>query len=188
MAKADDASSTTTRSLLLEAVEIARSHSDRKQAIRNLELLLQTLQRLEAGVLEMRRRVSASQSAVQSSMRLTAWMLDQIQAAKRNPKHKAARVWLGLLNKTPKQIAEMLPYLIVICPTCASHGARAGKRAAFSKSHRKWSSNWTSASRTRASRRPPPPGMCSPNAATKETSKAGPTTWCGVEKHAFKSR
>jgi hypothetical protein len=52
----------------------------------------------------------------QIRLRLTGWMVQQIQAAKDNPSHQRARVWLMVGHLTPKQIAELLPYMIMDMP------------------------------------------------------------------------
>jgi hypothetical protein len=52
----------------------------------------------------------------QIRLRLTGWMVQQIQAAKDNPSHRRARVWLMVGHLTPKQIAELLPYMVMDMP------------------------------------------------------------------------
>jgi hypothetical protein len=49
-------------------------------------------------------------------LRLMGWMVRQIQDAKDNPSHRTARVWLMVLHLTPKQIAELLPYMFMDMP------------------------------------------------------------------------
>jgi hypothetical protein len=52
----------------------------------------------------------------QVRLRLTLWMVQQIEAAKDNPSHRRARAWLMVQHLTPKQIAELLPYMIMDMP------------------------------------------------------------------------
>ena len=52
--------------------------------------------------------------SIQIRLRLTDWMLRQIEAAERNPRHKKARPWLALRSYTPRQIAEIVPYLALM--------------------------------------------------------------------------
>ena len=49
----------------------------------------------------------------QIRLRLMGWMLQKIEAAKRNPAHRKAQVWLRMQRLTPKQIAELLPYVMM---------------------------------------------------------------------------
>jgi hypothetical protein len=53
---------------------------------------------------------------LQLRLRLTVWMGQQIGAAKNNPSHRAARVWLRMQHLTPKQIAGLLPYMLMDMP------------------------------------------------------------------------
>jgi hypothetical protein len=46
-------------------------------------------------------------------LRLTVWMVQQINNAKDNPSHRKARAWLMVQQLTPKQIAELLPYMVM---------------------------------------------------------------------------
>jgi hypothetical protein len=48
---------------------------------------------------------------LQVRLRLTFWMVQQIEAAKENPSHRSARAWLMVGHLTPKQIAVLLPYM-----------------------------------------------------------------------------
>jgi hypothetical protein len=52
----------------------------------------------------------------QIRLQLTGWMVRQIEAAKDNPSHRRSRAWLIVKHLTPKQIAELLPYLIMDMP------------------------------------------------------------------------
>jgi hypothetical protein len=49
-------------------------------------------------------------------LRLTGWMVQQIEDAKDNPSHRRARVWLMVQHLTPKEIAVLLPYVIMDMP------------------------------------------------------------------------
>jgi hypothetical protein len=51
-----------------------------------------------------------------SGLQLTAWMLQEIEAAKRNPSHRRSRLWLAMQHRSPKEIAEALPYLVMLMP------------------------------------------------------------------------
>jgi hypothetical protein len=52
----------------------------------------------------------------QIRLQLTGWMLRQIEAAKGNPSHRRSRVWLMVGHLTPRQTAELLPYMIMDMP------------------------------------------------------------------------
>ena len=46
-------------------------------------------------------------------LRLTVWMAQQFNNAKDNPSHRNSRMWLTVGHLTPKQIAVLLPYLMM---------------------------------------------------------------------------
>ena len=46
-------------------------------------------------------------------LRLTVWMAQQFNNAKDNPSHRSSRMWLTAGHLTPKQIAVLLPYLMM---------------------------------------------------------------------------
>jgi hypothetical protein len=52
---------------------------------------------------------------IESNLRLnlhfTLWILQQIKSAERNPHHRKAKPWVVLRNYSPRQIAEVIPYL-----------------------------------------------------------------------------
>jgi hypothetical protein len=52
----------------------------------------------------------------QIRLQLTVWMGQQINDAKGNPSHRRSRVWLMVGQLTPKQIAELLPYVMMNMP------------------------------------------------------------------------
>jgi hypothetical protein len=52
----------------------------------------------------------------QIRLQLTIWMGQQINDAKSNPSHRRSRVWLMVGHLTPKQIAELLPYMMMDMP------------------------------------------------------------------------
>ena len=49
-------------------------------------------------------------------LRLIGWMVQQLEAAKRNPAHEMAQVWLNLQHLSAKEIAEQMSYLIIDMP------------------------------------------------------------------------
>jgi hypothetical protein len=53
---------------------------------------------------------------VQIRLRLMGGIVQQIEAAKGNPSHRKARAWLAVQHLTPKQIALLLPYMIMDLP------------------------------------------------------------------------
>jgi hypothetical protein len=64
------------------------------------------------------RRVEAARDrgdfrALQYRLRLTLWMVEHIEAAKDNPSHRSARAWLMVQSLTPKEIAVLLPYMMM---------------------------------------------------------------------------
>lgn len=46
-------------------------------------------------------------------LRLGVWIAQQFNNAKDNPSHRSSRMWLTAGHLTPKQIAELLPYLMM---------------------------------------------------------------------------
>jgi hypothetical protein len=53
---------------------------------------------------------------LQFRLQLTVWMGRQFNDAKGNPSHRRSRVWLMVGHLTPKQIAELLPYMMMDMP------------------------------------------------------------------------
>jgi hypothetical protein len=53
---------------------------------------------------------------LQYQLRWMGWMLRHIEDAKHNPSHQSARFWLGVGHLTPKQIAVLLPYVLMDIP------------------------------------------------------------------------
>jgi hypothetical protein len=53
---------------------------------------------------------------LQLRLRLTLWIVQRIEEAKDNPSHRMARAWLTEQHRTPKQIAELLPYMMMDMP------------------------------------------------------------------------
>src|SRR5262249_9985414 len=47
---------------------------------------------------------------------LTGWIVQQIEDAKDNPSHRRARAWLMVQHLTPKEIAELMPYMFMDMP------------------------------------------------------------------------
>jgi hypothetical protein len=106
---------------------------------RELEPLRRSWQRLQPGIeqfsktlvaareawrphLETWRRLSAAFVAARDRgdfrvlwmrLRLGAWIAQQFNNAKDNPSHPNARVWLTVGHLTPKQIAGLMPYLMM---------------------------------------------------------------------------
>jgi len=52
----------------------------------------------------------------QIRLRLTGWMMQRMEEAKDNPSHQRARAWLEVQHLTPKEIAELLPYMFMDLP------------------------------------------------------------------------
>jgi len=52
----------------------------------------------------------------QIRLQLTRWMMQKFLAAKNNPSHRRARVWLKMGDLTPKQMVELLPYMMMDMP------------------------------------------------------------------------
>jgi hypothetical protein len=61
-------------------------------------------------------RDSGGFRSFQIRLRLTGWMVQQVEAAKLNPAHRRSRAWLMVRHLTPKQVAELLPYMIMDMP------------------------------------------------------------------------
>lgn len=49
----------------------------------------------------------------QTRLRLAFWMVEQVEAAKDNPMHRAARAWLLVQHLSPKQIQGLLAYMVM---------------------------------------------------------------------------
>ena len=77
-------------------------------------------------------------------LRLTVWMMQQINNAKDNPSHRKARAWLMVQQLTPKQIAELLPYMVMDMGDLR-HPKRKGRPRRTAASTLEWSSDWTGA-------------------------------------------
>jgi hypothetical protein len=52
----------------------------------------------------------------QIRLQLTRWMMQKFLAARNNPSHRRARVWLRMGDLTPKQMVELLPYMMMDMP------------------------------------------------------------------------
>jgi hypothetical protein len=102
---------------------------------RELEPLRRSWQRLQPGIEQFSRTLVAAREAwrplvvawrqleaardrgdfrvLWMRLRLTVWMGQQINNAKDNPSHRSSRMWLTAGHLTPRQIAELLPYLMM---------------------------------------------------------------------------
>ena len=67
------------------------------------------------------------ESSLRFNLRFTFWLLQQIESAERNPRHKKARPWLALRNCTPRRAAEVIPYLVMIFEGDLNVPARKGR-------------------------------------------------------------
>jgi hypothetical protein len=63
---------------------------------------------------QIRTAAQAAAPQIQSSLRLTGWILQQIEDAKRNPDHPKAKPWLAFQKLSPRQVAEIIPYLVML--------------------------------------------------------------------------
>src|SRR5262245_770578 len=61
-------------------------------------------------------RDRANSPDFQLRLRLEGWMTQQFLSAKDNPSHRKARVWLRMGHLTPKQMYELLPYMMMDMP------------------------------------------------------------------------
>lgn len=111
MAKADD-----TLNTLASVIHDARAGFTR--IVRTLEPIQEQIRELVHEVERLARAFATARDRgdfcnFQLRLRLVLWMARWIGAAKSNPSHRSARFWLGVQHLTPKQIAELLPYVIM---------------------------------------------------------------------------
>jgi hypothetical protein len=123
---------------------------------------------------------------LQIRLQLTGWMMQQFEAAKDNPSHRKARVWLMMQHLTPKQMAELLPYMAMDMAGDLRIPKRKGRSRGTAASTLEMVEQLanrierTGELPTTAARR------CSPDTASAdETSKAGRITWCACGKIAL---
>lgn len=58
--------------------------------------------------------VRAAAPRIQSSLQLTGFLLQQIEAARRNPDHPKAKPWLAFQERSPREIEKIIPYLVML--------------------------------------------------------------------------
>ena len=175
---------------------------------RELEPLRRSWQRLQPGIERFSKDVVAAREAwrplrrgggfaaardrgdfrrFQVRLRLTAWMLQEIEDAKDNPSHRRSRMWLAMGQRSPKQIAGCCLICMLDMGELRMPRRRGRRKAAQPQTHRKWSSDWTSASSAPGSGRPRRRGLCLPStASTVDPQGGGRPSGAGVEKSRFK--
>ena len=124
---------------------------------RELEPLRRSWQRLQPGIEQFSRTLVAAREAwrplveawrqlvaardrgdfrvLWMRLRLAAWIAQQFNNAKDNPSHRNARVWLTVGHLTPKQIAVLLPYLMMDMGDLRVPRRRGRHKAALPRAH-----------------------------------------------------